>query len=308
MTPTVTICVPTYNCELTIETTLATAFEQSYGDFECLVIDNASTDSTLDRVMRFNDCRIRTLRNPVNIGPIANFNRCIREARGELIQFLHSDDRLLPNCLSRLVPLFADRSVGLAFARRRIESSNPRWATLYRTLQTPLEPLDDVNDGMSIVRRYVDSGSRGNWIGEPSSVMVRRSVLMEVGGFRPWLGLCSDMELWLRILARSNAAWVDEELSVRVHREGSLTGVYFHSGRAWLDHAWVLSGLAHNRDLERRIRSKAWRQWIVESMKNGVRAQLAPRDVRWTKYKQLAHQLRQSLFWDSSASSLNPVM
>jgi hypothetical protein len=120
--------------------------------------------------MAFNDCRIRTLRNSVNIGFMVNENRCIREAKGELIQFLHGDDWLLSDCLSRLVPLFADHSVGLAFARRRIESSDPKSATLIGNLHTPLEPLGHVNGGVSF-GRYVDGGSRGNWIGEPTSVM-----------------------------------------------------------------------------------------------------------------------------------------
>ena len=253
MNPKVTICVPIYNCERSVEKALASALEQSYRNFECLVIDNASTDSTLDRVMAFNDCRIRTLRNATNIGAIANENRCILEAKGELIQFLHGDDWLLPDCLSRLVPTFADRSVGLAFARRRIESADPKWATLIGTLHTPLEPLEHVNDGTSIVRRYVERGSRGNWIGEPTSVMIRRSVLMEVGGFNPRQRSYSDMELWLRILARSNAAWVDEELSVRVQHQDNLSALNEETDEAWLDRPWILAGLAHDQNLDRRI-------------------------------------------------------
>ena len=51
MSPRVTICVPVYNCERFIDACLASALEQSFSDFECLVIDNASTDSTFDRVM-----------------------------------------------------------------------------------------------------------------------------------------------------------------------------------------------------------------------------------------------------------------
>jgi glycosyltransferase involved in cell wall biosynthesis len=304
-TPRVTICVPAFNCEGTIESALVSAFEQSYSDFECLVVDNASTDSTVDRVIAFDDRRIRLLRNTVNIGPIANGNLCIREAKGELIQFLHADDRLLPDCLSRLVPVFDDGSVGLAFARRRFETSDLERIAQYGTLHTPLEPLAPVNDGMGIVRRYVDSDLLANWIGEPTSVMVRRAVLMEVGGFSPRQRFCADMELWLRVLARSNAAWVDDELSVRFEHDGNLTAHYVGSGEAWLDRAWMLSGLAHNHDLERRIRSKALQKWTVEVMKKAVRAQLAHRDVRRTKYKELGQHVRQSVWWDSSSSYLN---
>ncbi len=288
MAPRVTICVPVYNCEQFIDSCLESALTQSYDDFECLVIDNASTDSTLDRVMAFGDPRIRVLRNRENIGPIANENRCIREASGDLIQFLHGDDRLLPSCLSRLVPTFEDASVGLAFARRRIESRDPKWASLIGNLHTPLEPLGDLNDGMNIIRRYVDSGTKGNWIGEPTSVMLRRSVLIEVGGFDPRPRSYCDMELWLRVLARSNAAWIDSELTVRNQHPENLSALYESADVAWLDRGWILSTLAHNHHVDREIRAKARRQWVVSVMKNVGHAQLAPRGARRTRYRQLA--------------------
>ncbi len=293
--PTVTICVPAYNCEESIDRCLASALQQSYSDFECLVIDNASTDSTFDRVLAHKDSRIRALRNAENIGPNANHNLCIQQARGDLIQFLHSDDRLLPDCLSRLVPTFDDPRVGLAFAPRRIESSNIGWVRAFGILHAPLEPLDPVNDGMSIVRKYVDQGSSGNWIGEPTSVMLRRSVLMEVGGFSTELRYSDDMELWLRILARADAAWVDSELSVRTQNDETLTEDYARLDDAWLDRPWMLSALARNHDLERRIRFRARRQWIVTILRRGVRAQLSARGIRQTRNRQLARHVRASL-------------
>lgn len=293
--PKVTICVPVYNCEDTIDACLNSVLLQTYDDFECLVVDNASTDSTFDRVAAHTDPRIRVVRNPRNIGPNPNHDRCIALAVGDLIQFLHSDDRLLPDCLKRLVPTFDDPGVGLAFARRRIEPAGTEWAIKYAELHTPIEPVAPVNDGMAIVRRYVDQGSSGNWIGEPSSVMIRRSVLTEVGGFNPEMKYSDDMELWLRILARSDAAWVDDELSVRTHDQATLTAHYEGRDEAWLDRLWVVSGLARNRDLETSIRAKAAWQWGVAVLKKCVRAQQAPSGIRRVKYGQLGRHIRRSL-------------
>ncbi|GFG54421.1 hypothetical protein CQY20_00900 [Mycolicibacterium agri] len=293
--PKVTICVPVYNCEDSIDAAIASALEQTYSDFECLVVDNASTDSTVDRVMAFKDPRIRVIRNTENVGPNANHNICIEHARGDLIQFLHSDDRLLPGCLAHLVPMFDDPRVGLAFARRRIESSDSGWVSHFAELHTPLEPLEAINDGMSIIRKYVDEGGRGNWIGEPTSVMVRTSLLREVGGFSTELRYSDDMELWLRILARSDAAWVDAELSVRTQEETTLTILYATTDAAWLDRPWILSGLARNRDLDPAIRMKARRLWAVAVLKKAIRAQQAPRAIRRTKNQQLGRHVRMSL-------------
>jgi len=305
--PRVTICLPVYNCEQSIDASIASALEQSYGDFECLVVDNASTDSTLDHVMAFNDPRIRVMRNNENVGPNENHNICIKHARGALIQFLHSDDRLLPDCLARLVPTFGNPRVGLAFARRRIESSNSGWASRFAELHTPLEPLEQINNGVNIIRKYVDKGAKGNWIGEPTSVMVRRSVLMEVGGFRPELRYSDDMELWLRILARSDAAWVDAELSVRTQEETTLTILYATTDAAWLDRVWILSGLACNQDLERSIRMKARRQWVVAISKKAIRVQLGPREIRRAKNKQLGRHVRQSLSSNPPSNTVSLV-
>jgi glycosyltransferase involved in cell wall biosynthesis len=293
--PRVTICLPVYNCEETIEASLASALSQSYDDFDCLVVDNASTDSTFERVEAQTDPRVRAVRNPENIGPNPNHNRCIELADGDLIQFLHSDDLLLPDCLSRLAPAFDHPRVGLAFARRRIEPPHTEWAAAYATLHTPLEPLDYVNDGMAIVRQWVNQGSKGNWIGEPTSVMLRRSVLLEVGGFSTEMQYCDDWELWLRILARSDAAWVDEELSVRGHDEETLTATYFKNDSAWLDQLWVLSALARNPDLDGRIRMKVLRQWTLAAAKKVVRATQAPSDIRRSRYRQLGRHIRLAL-------------
>jgi cellulose synthase/poly-beta-1,6-N-acetylglucosamine synthase-like glycosyltransferase len=291
----VTICLPVYNCEDSIDAAIGSALQQSFTDFECLVVDNASTDSTIDHVMAFDDPRVRVIRNSENVGPNANHNICIQHARGDLIQFLHGDDLLLRDCLACLVPTFDDPRVGLAFARRRIQSTDYGWSGRFADLQTPLEPLDPVNDGVSIIRKYVDNGSKGNWIGEPTSVMVRKSLLMEVGGFSPELLYSDDMDLWLRILARSHAAWVDSELSVRTQDETTLTILYAATDAAWLDRLWILTGLACNRDLDRKIRLKARWQWVVAVLKKAVRAQQAPRGLRRMKNKQLSRHIWLSL-------------
>ncbi|MBU8823755.1 glycosyltransferase family 2 protein [Mycolicibacterium goodii] len=293
--PKVTICVPTYNSEDTIDACLASALEQSYGDFECLVVDNASTDGTLERVARIDDARIRVVRNPVNIGPNANHNRCIDCATGELIQFLHADDRLFRNCLSLLAPTFENPRVGLAFAPRRIDPPDTEWARLFGTLHTPLEPLQPVNDGKVIIRKYVGKGSLGNWIGEPTSVMVRRAALREVGGFRTELRYADDMDLWIRILARYDAAWVDKELSLRTENDDMLTAGYARDDEAWMDRLWILSGIARNGDLDRRVRFRARLQWVDAVLRRGVRVQLSPKDIRRTRNRELGRHVVGSL-------------
>jgi hypothetical protein len=209
-----------------------------------------------------------------------------------LIQFLHADDRLLPDCLSRLAPTFDAPNVGLAFARRQIDCPDPRFVAALSDLHKPLEPLSAVNDGPAIVRKWVHNGSVGNWLGEPTSVMLRRTLLNQVGGFDPVQRYASDIDLWLRILARSDAAWVDQELAVRVQHADTLTSLYSQTDEAWLDREWTLAGLARNKDVDPRVRRTVRRQWLVAIAKKSVRATLTPGSARLTKFRQLGTHVR----------------
>ncbi len=79
--------------------------QQSFGDFELLICDNASTDDTeyAARELAAADSRIRYLRLETNFGASANFNRCFQETSGGLFSWVASDDRLLPSYLERCV-------------------------------------------------------------------------------------------------------------------------------------------------------------------------------------------------------------
>jgi glycosyltransferase involved in cell wall biosynthesis len=182
--PKVSVCIPVYNGAKTVVRSITSVLNQSYQNFECIVMDNHSTDSTVEIVEAFSDKRIRIVCNESNVGLVANHNECLKRARGELIQFVHADDWLLPGCLERLVPTFETSSVGLAFAPRQVETDDIAWKARYGPLHSTLEPLLPVNNGPAVVRKYVQAGGQGNVIGEPTCVMVRRELLSAVGGFR----------------------------------------------------------------------------------------------------------------------------
>ncbi|MBK9241184.1 MAG: glycosyltransferase family 2 protein [Acidobacteria bacterium] len=96
----------TFNAAGFIETTLASALRQTFDDFELVIIDDGSSDGTVEVVARLMaaDARIRLIRQ-MNRGPSATRNRAILESRGELIAFLDHDDLWLPDKLARQVAL-----------------------------------------------------------------------------------------------------------------------------------------------------------------------------------------------------------
>ena len=284
------VCLPVYNSADTVERSLESVLTQTYRDFECIVVDNNSTDGTTDKVESCTDPRVRLIRNETNIGLVGNHNKCVQVACGQLIQFVHGDDWLLPQCLEKMVPAFDAPNVGLAFARRRVETIDTSWKARYGRLDGPLQPLSAMNDGRLLVRRYLAAGGYGNPIGEPTSVMVRRETLIAAGGFRPEVPQLSDIDAWLRVLSRSDAAFIDEELAVRWHHAGSATDQF--AGSPTLDKMWVLSDLIRSDELGWALRLRALSVWLKTLARSSKAMLDAPRSQRVKRVKSFAANVR----------------
>jgi glycosyltransferase involved in cell wall biosynthesis len=122
MKPQVSILIPAYNRKPFIADCIQSALDQTFTDFEVVVVDNASDDGTWETCKQFAllDTRVRVFRNNTNIGPVRNWQRCIEEARGEFSKILFSDDLLEPNCLNELISGFQWPDVGLVYSTVRI--------------------------------------------------------------------------------------------------------------------------------------------------------------------------------------------
>src|SRR5438105_14327682 len=98
--PKVSVFVPTYNTAQYLGVAIESVLAQAFGDFELVVCDNASTDTTPELCGRYGDPRLRYVRFDELVGQAANRNRCLDLATGEYIILLHSDDELLPEFLA----------------------------------------------------------------------------------------------------------------------------------------------------------------------------------------------------------------
>ena len=87
----ISVVIPLYNKKKQIAYTLQSVFTQTFQDFEIVVVDDGSTDNSVEEVEKFDDSRIRLI-HQTNAGVSAARNRGIGEARGELIAFLDADD------------------------------------------------------------------------------------------------------------------------------------------------------------------------------------------------------------------------
>ncbi len=135
----VSILVPVYNRADYIEQTLASALEQTFSDLEVVVVDNCSTDGSWELIEQVaaRDARVRVFRNDSNIGPVRNWLRCVREARGELGKILWSDDLLHREFLAQTVPPLADAAVGFVYSEAVVFSGADPLDGIARYRSTP---------------------------------------------------------------------------------------------------------------------------------------------------------------------------
>lgn len=144
--PKVSILIPTYNREDYIGDCISSALGQDYPDFEIVIVDNASTDSTWEICQDFakKDQRVRIFRNEKNLGPVRNWLRCFDEARGEISKILFSDDTMKPNFLTSGIEMLKNSKVGFVFSAANVgtEVSN----SIVRYNWKPFSGVYDSND------------------------------------------------------------------------------------------------------------------------------------------------------------------
>ena len=135
----VSIIIPAFNSEKTIETAINSVLSQTYSNYEIIIIDDSSTDRTLQTIKDLydNDKKIKILCNEKNLGSGETRNYGIREANGEFIAFLDADDEWYPHKLEEQILIFENHDVALVCSGYDIAHRDGR---VYRRKQ-PLEIL-----------------------------------------------------------------------------------------------------------------------------------------------------------------------
>jgi glycosyltransferase involved in cell wall biosynthesis len=202
--PLVSVIVPTYNRAHVLDRAVRSVLEQTLRDFELIVVDDGSTDST-PQVLGGFDHKLRVV-SQENRGVSAARNAGIAAARGELLAFLDSDDEWTAEKLGRQTALF-----------RR---SNPFFICHTDELW--------MRNGKEVPQKGIHR-KQGGWFFEralerclisPSSVMISRALLDQVGVFDEDLRAAEDYDLWLRVTAFHPVDFVPEPLVVK-HGDGA---------------------------------------------------------------------------------------
>jgi glycosyltransferase involved in cell wall biosynthesis len=186
--PIISVIIPAYNAEKTIKETIQSVLNQTWQDFELLIINDGSQDATLEVIESIQDPRIKIFSYP-NAGSSASRNRGIAIAKGEYISFIDADDLWTADKLE---------------AQYKALQENSQAAVAYSW-------TDHIDESGQFLRSGPQQSFTGDvyarllledFIGNGSNPLIRAQAFAEVGDFDESLAHSEDWDLWLRLAAR----------------------------------------------------------------------------------------------------------
>ena len=195
--PLVSVIIPTFNRGYCLEESIRSVLQQSFADFELIVVDDGSTDNTSELVARFP--AVKLIRLEKNRGVSFARNRGMVEAQGDCIAFLDSDDLWEKDKLASQVK-WIERGFHAVYTDE-----------IWIRNRVRVNPMNKHRKYSGDIFRYC----LPLCIVSPSSVLLRAKMLSEVGGFDESMPVCEDYDLWLRIAKRYPFYFIAEKLIVK---------------------------------------------------------------------------------------------
>jgi glycosyltransferase involved in cell wall biosynthesis len=209
MSELVSVCLPVYNAEKTIGKTVLSILVQTYTNFELIVVDNASTDTSVEIVKSFSDPRISLIEYHTHL-PHAelNWDRCFYHAKGEYLAIFHADDIYLPNLLSRQIETFQNnpKVVGVFTQGNIINERDETTSEFNLPGCVESERPYPYAELLSLFLEHAD------FLPTPSA-MLKREVYTNCSPFRyDEFKSASDLDMWLRASTFGPLVILDEKL------------------------------------------------------------------------------------------------
>ena len=198
--PLISIIIPTFNRASMLDNSIESVRQQTFSDWELIIVDDASTDETENVIRKHmaEDIRIRYIKHNSNIGANATRNRGIQESSGDYIAFLDDDDRWNPDKLSLQYDYFKEHpDVGVVYCGYRYIDQNSK--SIFK-IEWP---------------RYMGDVSvillRNNFIGS-SVPLFKRECFELAGQFDEKLTSCQDWDMWIRIAQIFHFSYINKIL------------------------------------------------------------------------------------------------
>lgn len=203
----ISICIPTYNRSDLLRQTLRSVQRQTVLPFEVLVVDNCSTDDTPQVVKEFDLPCLRYVRNKKNLGMVGNWNECVKQAKGNYLTFLHSDDLIAPDWYQSWVSAIAEAPKNCKFFQSSLAiiDANNNLLQIYHTF-----PRTGVINQPGVIQEFSRHLSPNF---APTAVNIyHRSIFDEIGLFDLRLGTEADVLHSLKIMNKYDVFYLKKAI------------------------------------------------------------------------------------------------
>jgi glycosyltransferase involved in cell wall biosynthesis len=180
--PLISVLLPVYNAEKDLHIAIDSILKQTYDNYELIIIDDGSTDGSMNIVRSFDDARIHFIRQPQNLGLVNSLNRGLSESRGQYIARMDGDDICFPERFSMQISLMKEQQLDICGTHwAQINEYGQRLRTFYGPAQE-----DEVIATLANTVPYAHG-----------SLMIKKSFIQH-HNLRYKLGFSEDYELWIR--------------------------------------------------------------------------------------------------------------
>ncbi len=227
--PLVSICIPVYNGDKYLIECLDSCVNQTFTDYEIIICDDGSTDSSITLIEEYTSKYplIKFYKSEQNLGLVGNWNKCLELSSGEWIKFVFQDDYITHDCLEKFVGQIGNNTQLIVSKRHFILPQNASFDQVnyytkeVRTLENTSDFMENIFSPELISKIEVENICM-NFIGEPSLVFFRRSIVDELGEFNASLKQICDLEFALRVSSKYGLVYIPEQLcAFRIHNEST---------------------------------------------------------------------------------------
>lgn len=199
--PLVCICIPTYNVADTIGATINSIINQTYSNIVVKIVDNASTDATLDLVRTFISDKLELIENDTNIGGEGNFNRCIELCCGDYTAIFHADDVYEPDIIQKQVAFLKNNmNAGAVLTEATLINDD---SMVIGSIKVP-KTIKSKSNVYSFLELFEAILEHSNFLVCPSALVRTDVYKKSIKSFSgKAFGSSADLDVWLRVAIHS---------------------------------------------------------------------------------------------------------
>jgi len=201
----ISVILPVFNGEKYLHESIDSLLAQNYKDFEIIIWDDGSTDSTPGIIANYRDSRIKVFSNTVNRGLFKTLNLAINRAQGKYIRLWSYDDIMKPRCLETEIMFQRQHpEIGMSYCAR--DAIDGLGKVIANAPEDKTPEIISPELAAQIMFYY------GSIAGNISTVMIKKAVLDDVGLFREDMEQSADFDMWVRISGKYPIGFIHESL------------------------------------------------------------------------------------------------